>query len=126
MHHCMLLGSSWCLTMLGSPVGPFVGSSWRRQTMIHVETFNMSDRVALNGRSTCDRNTHEPFPNHAQAHLAPKPPTFESRRICEHSRKHTNLTTTHNNQTTYQTIHFKHNNNITWTRKVLGNTSNQM
>ena len=37
--------------MIGSPVGPFVGSSWRRQTMIHVVTFNMSDRVALNGRT---------------------------------------------------------------------------
>ena len=62
--------------MPGSPVGPFVGSSWLRQTMLHMETFNMSDRVALNGRSTCDectcdRNTRELFLNRAQAHLAP-------------------------------------------------------
>ena len=69
-------------TMPGSPVGPFVGSSWRQQTMIHVETFNMRDRVALNGRSTsdertCDRNKREPFLNRAQARLAPKPPVFE-------------------------------------------------
>ena len=91
----------------------------------------MSDRVALNRRSTCDecmcdRNTHEPFLNRAQAHLAPKPPVFELRRMHERSRKRASLTITHNNQTTYQTIHFKHNNNITWTRTVLGNNSNQM
>ena len=54
--------------MFGSPVGPFLGSSWRRQTTLHVETFNMSDLVALNGRSTCDKHTcdqnmHEPFLN---------------------------------------------------------------
>ena len=91
--------------MPGSPVGPFVGSSWRQQTMLHVETFNMSDRVALNGRSTCDertcdRNTREPFLNCAQARLAPKPPT------------------------TYQTIHFKHNNTNTWAKRVPGINSN--
>ena len=91
----------------------------------------MSDRVALNGRSTCDermcdRNTREPFLNRAQACLVPKLPLFELRRMHERSRKHTSLTITHNDQTTYQTIHFKHNNNITWTRTVLGNNSNQM
>ena len=88
----------------------------------------MSDRVALNGRSTCDermcdRNTCGPFLNRT---LAPKPPVFESRRMREHSRKRASLTITHNDQTTYQAIHFKHNNNITWTRTVLGNNSNQM
>ena len=67
--------------MPGSPVGPFVGSSWRRQTMLHVDTFNISDRVALYGRSTrdertCDRNTREPFLNRMQARLAPKLPVF--------------------------------------------------
>ena len=91
----------------------------------------MSDRVTLNGRSTCDertcdRNTLEPFLNRAQAHLAPKLPVFESQRMRERSRKCASLTITHNDQTTYQTIHFKHNNNITWTRTVLGNNSNQM
>ena len=91
----------------------------------------MSDRVTLNGRSThdertCDRNTHGPFLNCAQARLAPKPPVFELRRMRECSRKRTSLTITHNDQTTYQTIHFKHNNNITWTRTVLGNNPNQM
>ena len=89
--------------MPGSPVGPFVGSSWRRQTMLHVETFNMSDRVALNGRSTCgertcDRNTRKPFLNRAQAHSVPKPPVFESRRMRERSRKHASLMITHNDQ----------------------------
>ena len=68
----------------------------------------------------------EPFLNRTQAHLAPKPPVFESRRMRERSRKRASLTITHNNQTTYQTIYFKHNNNITWTRTVLGNNSNQM
>ena len=91
----------------------------------------MSDRGALNGQSTCDectcdRNTREPFLNRAQACLAPKPPIFESRHMRECSRKRASLTITHNDQTTYQTIHFKHNNNITWTRTVLGNNSNQM
>ena len=119
------------LTMPGSPIGPFVGSSWRRQTMLHVEKFNMSDRVALNGRSTgddrtCDRNTHEQFLNRAQAHLAPKLPVFESRRMRDCSHKRASLMITHNDQTAYQTIHFKHNNNITWTRTVLGHNSNQM
>ena len=91
----------------------------------------MSDRVALNGRSTSDertgdRNTREPFLNRAQACLACKPPVFELRRMRERSRKPASLTITHNDQTTYQTIHFKHNNIITWTRTVLGNNSNQM
>ena len=91
----------------------------------------MSDLVALNGRSTCDertcdRNTREPFLNRTQARLVPKPPVFESRRMRERSHKRASLTITHNDQTTYQTIHFKHNNNITWTRTVLGNNSNQM
>ena len=86
----------------------------------------MSDRVALNGRSmcderTCDRNAREPFLNRAQAHLAPKPPVFEARRMRERSCRRACLTITHNDQTTYQTIHFKHNINITWTRTVLGN-----
>ena len=115
--------------MPGSPVGPFVGSSWRQQTMLHVETFNMSDRVALNGRSTCDehtcdRNTREPFLNHVQAHLAPKLPVFESQCMRERSRKHASLTITHNDQTTYQTIHFKHNNTNTWAKTVPGINSN--
>ena len=73
-----------------------------------------------------DQKMREPFLNDAQAHLAPKLPIFESRRMCERSRKRASLTITHNNQTTYQTMHFKHNNNITWTRTVLGNNSNQM
>ena len=68
----------------------------------------MSDRVALNGRSTCDertrdRNAREPFLNHAQAHLAPKPPVFESRRMRERSCKHTSLMITHNDQTSGNT-----------------------
>ena len=71
----------------------------------------MGDGVALNGRSTCDertcdRNTRESFLNRAQARLAPKPPVFESRRMCERSRKRTSLMITHIDQTTYQTIHF--------------------
>ena len=86
----------------------------------------MSDRVAFNGRSTCDRNTCEPFLNRAQARLAPKPPVFELRHMREPSRKRASLTITHNDQTTYQTIHFKHNNIIIWTRTVMGNNSNQM
>ena len=50
----------------------------------------MSDLVALNGQSTCDermrdRNTRELFLNRAQAHLAPKPPIFESQRKRERS-----------------------------------------
>ena len=115
--------------MPGSPVGPFLGSSWRQQTMLHVETFNISDRVALNGRCTCDertcdRNTREPFLNRAQARLAPKPPIFESRRMRERSRKRASLTITHNDQTTYQTIHFKHNNTNTWAKTVPGINSN--
>ena len=61
----------------------------------------------------------EPFMNWAQARLAPKPHIFELQCMREHSRKCASLRITHNNQTTYQTIHFKHNNNITWTRTVL-------
>ena len=85
----------------------------------------MSDRVALNGRSTgdertCDRNTREPFLNRAQARLAPKPPVFELRRMRECSRKRASLTITHNDQTTYQTIHFKHNNTNRWAKTVPG------
>ena len=82
----------------------------------------MSDRVALNGRSTCDertcdRNTREPFLNRVQGRLAPKPLVFELRRMRKRSRKRTSLTIAHNNQTTYQTIHFKHNNTNTWAKK---------
>ena len=69
---------------------------------------------------------HEPFLNRAQARLAPKLPVFESRRMRERSRKRASLTITRHDQTTYQTIHFKHNNNTTWTRIVLGNKSDQM
>ena len=91
----------------------------------------MSDRVALNGRSTCSEHTRnqnmcELFLNCAQACLAPKPPVFELQRMCERSCKCASLTITHNDQTTYQTIHFKDNHNITWTKTVLGNNSNQM
>ena len=115
--------------MPGSPVGPFVGSSWRQQAMLHVETFNMSDRVALNGRSTCDERTYdqnmrEPFLNRVQACLAPKLPVFESRHMRERSHKRASLTITHNDQTTYQTIHFKHNNTNTWAKTVPGINSN--
>ena len=83
--------------MIGSPVGPFVGSSWRRQTTLHVEMFNMSDRVALNGRSTCGEHTRnqnmcELFLNCVQACLAPKPPVFELQRMCERSCKCASLT----------------------------------
>ena len=99
--------------------------------MLQVETLNMSGRVALNGRSTCDertrdRNTREPFLNRVQACLAPKPPIFESRHMREHSRKRASLTITHNDQTTYQTIHFKHNNTNTWAKTVLGINSNRI
>ena len=107
--------------MPGSPVGPFAGSSCRRQTMLHVETFNMSDGVALNGRITCDRNTREPFLNRAQACLAPKPPVLHER-----SRKRTSLMITHNDQTTYQTKHFKNNNTNTWAKTVPGINSNRI
>ena len=85
----------------------------------------MSDRVALNGRSTCnehmhDQNTRKLFLNCTQAHLAPKLPIFVLRRMHERSHKHISLMITHNDQTTYQTIHFKHNNNITWTKNSPG------
>ena len=98
--------------------------------MLHVETFNMSDRVALNGQSmcderTCDRNMREPFLNRTSP-LAPKLPVFESQCMHEHSRKCTSLTITHNDQTTYQTIHFKHNNTNTWAKTVLGINSNRI
>ena len=91
----------------------------------------MSDRVALNGRNTCDectcdQNMREPFLSRMQAHLAPKPPIFESRRVCKRSCKRVSLMNTHNDQTTYQSIHFKHNNSITRTKTFLGNNSNQM
>ena len=108
--------------MLGSPVGQFVGSSWRRQTMLHMETFNMSDRVALNGRSTrdertCDRNTCEPFLNCAQARLAPKQPVLNldtcANVPASAPASRSRITT----KTTYQTIHFKHNNTNTWPKK---------
>ena len=75
---------------------------------------------------TCNQNAHKPFLNRMQAHLVPKPPLFESQRAHKRSRKHASLVITHNNQTTYQTIHFKHNNSITWAKTVLGNNSNQM
>ena len=99
--------------------------------MLHVETFNMSDLVALNGQSTCnertcDRNPREPFLNHAQARLAPKLTVFESRRMHERSRKRASLTITHCDQTTYQTIHFKHNNTNTWAKTVPGINSNRI
>ena len=91
----------------------------------------MSDRVALDGRSTCDehmrdRNTCELFLNHTQTRLAPNPPVFESRRECECSHKCASLAITHSDQTTYPTIHFKHNNSITWAKTVLGINSNKM
>ena len=43
----------------------------------------MSDRVALDGRSTrdkrtCDQNVCEPFLKHTQARLVPQAPTFVS------------------------------------------------
>ena len=94
--------------------------------MLHVETFNMSEQVALNGRSTCDRNMRGPFLNRAQARLVTKPPIFESRRMPERSCKRTSLTITHNDQTTYQTIHFKHNNTNTWAKTVPGINSNRI
>ena len=91
----------------------------------------MSDRVALNGRSmhdehTCDRNTREPLLNRAQARLAPKLPVFESRCMHERSCRRASLTITHNNQTTYQTIHFKHNNTNTWAKTVPEINSNRI
>ena len=99
--------------------------------MLHVEMFNMSNLVALNGQSTCDectcdRNTHGPFSNCTQACLAPKLPVFESRHMHECSCKCASLTITHNDQTTYQTIHFKHNNTNTWAKTVLGINSNRI
>ena len=69
---------------------------------------------------------HKLFLNRVQACLAPKPPIFELRHMHEHYCKRASLAITHNNQTTYQTIHFKHNNSITWAKTVLGNNSNQM
>ena len=74
----------------------------------------------------CDQNVCEPFFNCVQAHLVPKPPIFESRHARERSFKRASLVITHNDQTTYQTIHFKHNNSIIWAKTVLGNISNQM
>ena len=69
---------------------------------------------------------HKPFLSRAQARLAPKLPVFELQWMRKDNRKHASLTITNNDQTTNQTIHFKHNNNITWTKTVLGNNSNQM
>ena len=84
----------------------------------------MSDLVVLNGRSTCDecarmRNKCEQFLNRAHARLVPKPPVFELGHVRKRSCKRASLTITHNDQTAYQTIHFKHNNNIIWTKRVL-------
>ena len=64
----------------------------------------MSDRVALNGRSTCDEHTRnlnacEPFLNCAQSCLAPKPPVFESQSVHERSCKRASLMITHNDYT---------------------------
>ena len=117
--------------MLGSPVGAFIGSSWPRDITLHVDMSKMSDRVALDGRSTCDehtcdRNVHELFLNRAQACLVPKLSVFELRHACERSHKCASLAIMHNDQTTYQTVHFKHNNSIAWAKTVLGNNSNQM
>ena len=53
-----------------------------------------------------------------------KPPVFESRCMRERSRKRASLTITHNDQTSYQTIHFKHNNTNTWAKTVPGINSN--
>ena len=66
------------------------------------------------------------FWNHVQAHLAPKLPFFESHHVREYSCKCASLAITYNDKTTYQTIHLKHNNSITWAKTVLGNNSNQM
>ena len=74
----------------------------------------------------CNQKVREPFLNHTQAHLAPKLPIFELRRMHERSHNHASLAITHNDQTTYQTKHFKHNNSITWAKTVLGNNSNQL
>ena len=91
----------------------------------------MSDLVALNGRSTCDERTcdrsmREPFLNRTQARLAPEPPVFELRRMCERSRKRTSLKITHNDQTMYQSIHFKHNKTTTWAKSVPEINSNRI
>ena len=40
--------------------------------------------------------------------------------------KRASLTITHNDQTTYQTIHFKHNNTNTWAKTVVGINSNRI
>ena len=107
------------------------GASEKRRLTQYVTNTVLDDNFKLNGRSTrdertCDRNTREPILNRAQAHLAPKLPVFESRRVRGHSRKRASLTTTHNDQTTYQTIHFKHNNTNTWAKTVLGINSNRI
>ena len=99
--------------------------------MLHVEMSNMSDQVTLDRQSmcdehTCNRNACKLCLNHTQARLGPKLPVFELRHTCECSRKCISLMFMHNDQTTYQTIHFKHNNNITWAKTVLENNSNQM
>ena len=82
----------------------------------------MSDQVAINRQSTCDkhtcdRNMHKTFLSCAEARWAPKLPIFESQCVCKRAREHARLTIMYNNQATYQTIHFKHNNNITWTKQ---------
>ena len=68
--------------------------------------------------------------NRAQGCLALKPTVFESRRMNERSCKRASLTIslmiTHNDQTTYQTIHFKHNNTNTWAKTVSGINSNRI
>ena len=82
----------------------------------------MGEARATNVRAT---ETHaNRFLNRAQARLAPKPPVFELQRMCERSRTRASLTITHNDQTTYQTIHFKHNNTNTWAKAVPGINSN--
>ena len=117
--------------MPGSPVGPFVGSSWRQQTMLHVERFNMSDRVALNGRSTCnertcDRNTREPVLNRAQARLAPNCP-YLNRDTCVNvparaPASRSRITT----KLPIKLYNFKHNNTNTWAKTVPGINSNRI
>ena len=40
-------GSHGSLTMIGSPVGPFVGLLCQRQIMLHVDLSHTSDQVAV-------------------------------------------------------------------------------
>ena len=114
-----LYGSHGTLTLLGSPVGPFVGSSQRRQITLHVETSNMSDRDARE-KNVCAIEMHmNHFCTMCKPVWCPNHP-YLNRDACA------SLMVMHNDQTTYQTIHFKHNNSITWAKTVLGNNSNQM